>query len=68
MDDREKREWEIPYDVDEVIDLDIPAWYLRLTAPIAGRWRRELSLVVAVLSTGLVVGLIIGFGLARRIA
>lgn len=41
----------------DVIHVDVPHRYLRLTGAIRGYWRRELALAAAILILGVALGL-----------
>ena len=56
MDEREERQLRAEFDVDEVITLDMPVWYLNLTSRVTGRWRREVAVVGAAFASGIAVG------------
>lgn len=46
--------------VQRVYMVDMPEWWLRLTAPVSKSWRRELALFVSLLAIGLVAGFALG--------
>ena len=43
-----------------VIYADFPEWWLRITAPVATSWRRELLALAATLAAGIAIGLLVG--------
>lgn len=40
------------------LDLTMPSWYLRLSGPVRGFWRRELVVLLASFGLGMAVGLL----------
>lgn len=55
-DSREERQQREEFDVDEIVDIDLPLWYLSLTRHVSGHWRREVAVVVAAFAIGAVSG------------
>jgi hypothetical protein len=60
MDQRERTRRRDEFEVDEVLGLDIPVWYLRLTARLRRTWQRDVLSLVAVSSLGAAVGFVLG--------
>lgn len=48
------------FDVDVVFYLDVPRWWLRLTAPLSRDWRREAAFFVALVLVGFGFGVLVG--------
>jgi hypothetical protein len=48
------------FGVDRVIHLDVPDWWLLLTAPLPVSWKREAALWVALVLAGFTAGLAVG--------
>lgn len=60
MDQRERRQRRDEFEVDEVLILDVPIWYLRLTGPLRRSWKRDVLSVVALSSVCAIVGFVLG--------
>lgn len=65
LDQREQRQLRLALDVDDVVEVDLPVWYMTLTQHISGRWRRELGVVLAALILGVVLGAALALMLDR---
>ena len=39
---------------------DLPAWWCRLTSPVALSWKRQASVLVALLLAGFILGAVVG--------
>ena len=66
MDELEQRQVRSEYELDDLVTVDLPLWYLRLTAPIAGQWRREVGVVALAFILGLAVGFSVALVMAHR--
>ena len=58
--DEERARLADEFGVDEVYVADLPVWWLRLTAPLAISWRRELAFWGLLLGVGVLVGFVFG--------
>lgn len=50
--------------VDVVVYADLPDWWLRLTAPVALSWKREVAALLLLELAGFAAGLLVGVQLA----
>ena len=50
--------------VDRVIHLDLPGWWLFLTAPLGLSWKREVAFCAALVLVGFAAGLAMGVRVA----
>jgi hypothetical protein len=48
------------FGVDAIYSVDLPAWWCRLTSPVALSWRRQASVLVALALAGFILGAIVG--------
>jgi hypothetical protein len=48
------------FGVDSTYYVDLPAWWCRLTSPVALSWKRQASVLVALLLAGFILGGIVG--------
>lgn len=60
MDQRERRQRRDEFAVDEVLLLDVPVWYLRLSGRLRRSWQRDVLSLIALGSLCAVVGFVVG--------
>ena len=48
------------FGVDTVLYVDLPAWWCRLTAPVALSWKREAAVLGVLPVAGFVLGVVVG--------
>ena len=48
------------FGVDSTYAVDLPAWWCRLTSPVALSWRRQASVLVALALAAFILGAIFG--------
>ena len=48
------------FDVNAIYSVDLPAWWCRLTSPVALSWRRQASVLVAFVLAAFILGAIVG--------